>query len=68
MSFNAYELRFHVGVRVAVADVNADGRMEILTGAGTGGGPHFEAFDVSLSRLENYYAYDRNFLGGVFVA
>ncbi|MFL5327601.1 MAG: putative Ig domain-containing protein [Gemmataceae bacterium] len=68
MSFNAYELRFHVGVRVAIADVNGDGRPEIVTGAGTGGGPHFEAFDVSLSRLENFYAYDPTFLGGVFVA
>jgi hypothetical protein len=39
-SFRAYGADWTNGVNIAAADVNGDGRVEILTGARAGGGPH----------------------------
>jgi hypothetical protein len=68
-SFSAYAPNFVGGVRVAVGDVNGDGRDDIITGAGPGAGPHVKAFDgQSGGLLRSFFAYDPNFTGGVFVA
>jgi uncharacterized repeat protein (TIGR01451 family) len=73
-SFYAYDDRFAGGVRVALADVNADGTPDLITGAGPGGGPHVRVFDGAalasgqLTLLHDFYAYDPAFPGGVFVA
>src|SRR5262249_58835834 len=56
---------FGGGVRVAAADVNGDGFMDIVTGAGPGGGPHVKVYsgkDGSL--LRSFYAYEPTFAGG----
>src|SRR5262245_15940974 len=37
--FFAYEPSFRGGVNVAAGDVNSDGKADIVTGTGTGGGP-----------------------------
>src|SRR5262249_18273387 len=42
--FYAYSPFFGGGVRVAAGDINGDGRADIITGAGPGGGPHVKAF------------------------
>lgn len=44
-SWLAYSESFDGGVRVAVADLNADGKKEIITAPGPSGGPHIRIFD-----------------------
>jgi uncharacterized repeat protein (TIGR01451 family) len=68
-SFFAYGPGFTGGVSVAAADLNGDGKADILTGAGPGGGPHVKAFDSAVPShvLADFFAFDPTFLGGVFV-
>jgi autotransporter-associated beta strand protein len=67
--FMAYNLAFIGGVFVAVGDVNGDGRNDIVTGAGAGGGPHVQAFSgIDNAVLASFMAYDLAFTGGVTVA
>jgi hypothetical protein len=44
-SFNAYVPTFTGGLYVASGDLTGDGKDDIITGAGFGGGPHVRAFD-----------------------
>ncbi|PIP29506.1 hypothetical protein COX27_01045 [Candidatus Kuenenbacteria bacterium CG23_combo_of_CG06-09_8_20_14_all_36_9] len=67
-SFLAYDRNFRGGVYVAIGDIDADGEKEIVTGAGASGGPQVRVFN-SLGALKfQFFAYDKNFRGGVKVA
>ena len=74
--FTAYDAGFRGGVTVAVADVTGDANVDIITGAGPGGGPHVRVFQASpstiglpsISEYASFYAYNPAFLGGVRVA
>jgi hypothetical protein len=67
--FFAYDTAFAGGVEVTVGDVNRDGRRDVITGAGAGGGPHVRAFDaLSGKTLADFLAFEPGFRGGVFVA
>ncbi len=69
LGWMAYATQFSGGVRVAAADVNADGMADIITGAGTGGGPHVRVLSGSDGTLlADFFAYAANFAGGVYVA
>jgi hypothetical protein len=64
----AYAENFTGGVFVAAGDIDNDGTIEIVTGAGPGGGPHVKVFkgatDVIISQ---WFAYAESFTGGVRV-
>src|SRR5205807_197261 len=67
--FLAYDANFSGGVYVSAADLTGDGKAEIITGAGQGGGPHVKVFDaLSGTLLQSFMACDMNFRGGVRVA
>jgi hypothetical protein len=68
-SFFAYDAAFRGGVTVAAGDIDHDGHVDIITGAGPGGGPHVEVFSGATGGLiRSFFAYNRSFTGGVFVA
>jgi hypothetical protein len=68
-SFFAYDSNFRNGVYVSSADVNDDGRADIFTGAGPGGGPHVKVFDAAnVATLKSFFAYSPDYAGGVLVA
>jgi hypothetical protein len=67
-SFFAYTPGFTGGVYVAAGDINGDGRADIITGAGTGGGPQVVVYSgVDNSVLQSFMAYAPAFPGGVRV-
>ena len=66
--FYAYDSSFMGGVDVAAGDINGDGKDEIITGAGKGGGPHVKAFDQQGNVIASFYAYDSQFTGGIRVS
>ncbi|MCM3881622.1 MAG: VCBS repeat-containing protein [Vicinamibacterales bacterium] len=54
---------------MAFGDVNGDGVLDTITGAGPGGGPHIEVFSgKDRSLLASFFAFGSSFRGGVFVA
>lgn len=73
-SFFAYASTFRGGVRVALGDVNGDGQTDVITGAGPGGGPQVNVFNVNplsgaVSLQSSFFAFNApSFTGGVYVA
>jgi hypothetical protein len=72
-SYQAYDAAFRGGVRLAACDFDGDGRAEILSVVGPGGGPHvrilkFDAQGAFLADLASFFAYDPGFVGGLFAA
>jgi uncharacterized protein YkwD len=68
-AFNAYSTAWRGGVFIAAGDVDGDGRADIVTGAGSGGGPHVRAFNgLTTAEIYGFYGSVSNFVGGVKVA
>ncbi len=70
----AYAPSFTGGVHVAIGDVdgNPANGDEIITAAGSGGGPHVKVWhlnnDLTATELGGFFAYIPNFTGGVWVS
>lgn len=71
-SFFAFEPTFTGGAYVAVGDVDGDFLMDIIVGAGDGGGPRVQVFSganaVGLPAVADFFAYEPTFRNGVRVA
>jgi hypothetical protein len=68
-SFVAYAEGYLDGVFVAAGDGSGDGKADIVTGTGTGGGPHVKVFDgPTPAELESFFAYPAGILGSLRVA
>lgn len=67
--FLAYNAYFEGGANVACGDIDGDGKKEVITGAGTGGGPHIRVFSGNGKDLGiNIFPYPMDFRGGIDVA
>jgi hypothetical protein len=69
--FLAFDAKMRSGVRVAVGDVNGDGRYEILAAPGQGakGGTELRAFDGrSFEEVSSFLAFDTDYKRGAFVS
>jgi fibronectin-binding autotransporter adhesin len=73
-SFFAYASTFTGGVRIALGDVDGDGSPDLITGAGPGGGPQVNVYNVNtqtgvITLQSSFFAFSApNFTGGVYVA
>lgn len=66
--FYAYDEQFHGGVRLSVGDVDGDGEIEIVTGAGPSGGPQVRVFDQEGNVESQFFAFDTGDRNGIFVS
>jgi hypothetical protein len=70
--FFAYDPGFSGGVRVAVGNETGDGKDEIITAPGPGGGPHVRVWaptpDGGATPMVGFMAYGAEFTGGVSLA
>lgn len=63
--FFAFDHNFRGGVNLAAADVNYDGRDEIIAAAASGGDSEVKIFNGRGQFLGSFYAYDKKFKGGL---
>jgi Subtilase family len=66
-NFLAYTKTFKKEVSVEIADINSDYRNEIITSAGSGGGPHIRIFDLRGNLIKQFFAYHQYNLNGVYL-
>jgi subtilisin family serine protease len=64
----AYPTFFRGGAELVSGDVDGDGEQEIITGAGSGGGPQVRVFNQRGDVEAQFFAYDSSFRGGVHIA
>lgn len=69
-NFFAFDINFTGGCYVAAGDVNNDGRSDIITGAGIGGGPNVTVYRLVSGQpqvFQSYFAFNQGFSAGIFV-
>ncbi|MFA5070617.1 MAG: hypothetical protein WC528_05035 [Patescibacteria group bacterium] len=66
--FYAYADNVRTGVKVAVCDLNSDGKSEIVTAPGKGSPPHIRIFNSGGQVTGQFFALDGRFRGGVSLA
>ncbi|MFO0847152.1 MAG: FG-GAP-like repeat-containing protein [Gemmataceae bacterium] len=67
--YMAYDPAFRGGLSVAAGDADGDGRADVVTAPGPGGGPHVLITSGATGAvLESYFAFDPASRGGAWVA
>jgi hypothetical protein len=66
--FTAFHPAFKGPISLALGDINGNGQKEIVAGAGYRGGPQVNVFNNQGKLVSSFFAYDKNFRGGVSVA
>lgn len=66
--FFVFSKDFFGGARIAAGDVDLDGKDEIIVGAGAGGAPQVRIFEPSGDLLNQFYAFEKKYKGGLDVA
>jgi hypothetical protein len=65
----AFDPAFRGGVNVASADVNGDGRDDIIASPASAGGPEVLSLDsLSGNPLDSFFAFNPDFINGINVA
>jgi len=67
-TFNPYKSKFKGEISTAVVDLDNNGKYEIITGAGKGGGPQIQIMSDAGTLVGTFFAYAKTFRGGVNVA
>lgn len=67
-SFFAYDKNSRGGVNLALADVDGDGELEIITAPGEGSEPLVKIFSLAGKLKNSFFAYDKKFKGGINLA
>ncbi|MFH1457437.1 MAG: L,D-transpeptidase family protein [Patescibacteria group bacterium] len=65
--FYAYAENFYGGIKIHAIDIDGDGREEIVTVPGLGGGPHLRIFDGYGREKQAKFVFDNKFKGGLSV-
>jgi len=69
VNFFAYDPEFRGGAHVALGNVSGDSKLELITGAGEGGGPHVRIFNpLTGDTIREFFAFDEESRTGVAVA
>lgn len=68
MDFFVYDAAFRGGINVAAGNLYGGPTDQIIVGAGAGGGPNVRVYDANKNILQDFFAYNPRFMGGVRVA
>lgn len=67
--FDVYNNGYRGGVNVAACDIDADGTVEIITGAAWNGGPHVQIYsNMGKEKYPGFFAFNETMMSGVNVA
>ncbi|MFA6587751.1 MAG: L,D-transpeptidase family protein [Patescibacteria group bacterium] len=66
-NINLKNVKNKPAIRVAIGDINNDGKKEIITSFGQGTTPEIWIFDLNGKKLKTFLAYEKGFKGGVYM-